>query len=151
MQDGEFERRMRAALAIIAAASIVTSGAQFVTERMLWALGQIETGANGSRQQAADRAVGAAGEVSRYQIQTNLLTPAERKRSADPTAMKTAARRILEKRVALYVSRHGKEPNLVGIYEIWNSPARPLGWKPGPTPPAIFERAQRFANLAEMP
>jgi len=103
------------------------------------ALSQIESGDN-------DRAVGAAGEISRYQIKPEVwqrFAPAAANWEDQKQAL-AVAKIIMEQRYADFQRAADRAPTDFEFYVLWNAPAR-VG-KPGP---AISERAQRFCNLVE--
>lgn len=103
------------------------------------ALSQIESGDN-------DRAVGAAGEISRYQIRPEVwqrFAPAAANWEDQKQAL-AVAKIIMEQRYADFRRATGRAPTDFEFYVLWNAPAR-VG-KPGS---AISERAQRFCNLVE--
>ena len=103
------------------------------------ALSQIESGDN-------DRAVGAAGEISRYQIKPEVwqrFAPAAANWEDQKQAL-AVAKIIMEQRYADFQRATGRAPTDFEFYVLWNAPARVA--KPGL---AIAERAQRFCNLVE--
>lgn len=105
------------------------------------ALSQIETGDN-------DTAVGAAGEVSRYQ-----LKPEVWKQHASPTATWTraedalvVAQAVMKERCAEFERWHGRPPTDFEFYVLWNAPAQV------DSPSAVVrERAERYCNLVARP
>jgi hypothetical protein len=103
------------------------------------ALSQIESGDN-------DRAVGAAGEVSRYQIKPDVW---QRYATADaswedPKEALTVAQAAMKERCARFERDFGRAPTDFEFYILWNAPARVD--KPSAT---VSERARRFCNLIE--
>ena len=115
----------------------------------LAALSQVESGDR-------DGAVGASGEVSRYQI-----TPQEWRRAvhlaraasgghwaeitpADSLAARIIAFDIWSNRLELFRTEQNRWPSVQELYLIWHRPGRVLH----PTA-AERERAQRFSNLVE--
>jgi len=96
------------------------------------ALSMIESGDN-------DRAVGAGGEVSRFQIKPILWNGGN---PLDAQAALSAAMEIMKERVAEFERIHKRAPNDVEFYILWNAPSRVN--KPSPV---VSERANRFANL----
>ncbi|HVU09525.1 MAG TPA: hypothetical protein VHG89_13410 [Verrucomicrobiae bacterium] len=99
------------------------------------ALSMIESGDN-------DYAVGAAGEVSRYQIKPEFW------HGGDPSDASTAlatARQIMRARVQAFQRIHGRAPNDYEFYILWNAPGqvdRPRA--------VVGERARRFENLIKV-
>ena len=103
------------------------------------ALSQIESRDN-------DRAVGAAGEISRYQIKPEVwqrFAPAAANWEDQKQAL-AVAKIIMEQRYADFQRTVGRVPTDFEFYVLWNAPARV-----GKPSPAISERAQRFCNLVE--
>jgi hypothetical protein len=95
-----------------------------------------------------DRVVGAAGEVSRYQIK-----PGVWRRYApsatdwrDPTTALAVARRAMRDRVAAFEHTHLRRPTDFEFYVLWNAPAQVL--RPSQV---VTRRAQRFCNLLRQP
>jgi hypothetical protein len=103
------------------------------------ALSQIESGDN-------DRAVGAAGEISRYQIKPEVwqrYAPVRANWEEQKEAL-AVAKVIMEQRSVDFQRTVGRVPTDFEFYVLWNAPARV-----GKPSPAISERAQRFCNLVE--
>ncbi len=101
------------------------------------ALAMIESGNN-------DRAVGAVGEISRYQIR-----PAIWKRYAPPGAnwrnQRTAfvvATKVMEERLGAFRESHKRAPTDFEFYVLWNAP----GQVRKPTK-VVAARAHRFCGL----
>jgi hypothetical protein len=96
------------------------------------ALAMVESG-------GSDRAVGRAGEVSRYQIRPDLWPGGN---PQNYHAALAQARRIMAARVAAFEKSHGRAPDDFEFYVLWNAPAqinRPHR--------IVAERARRFVNL----
>ncbi len=86
-----------------------------------------------------DRAVGRAGEVSRYQIRPELWL------GGNPLDRCTAlanAQRIMFSRVTTFERTHGRPPDDFEFYVLWNAPAQI-----NHPHRAVAERARRFMNL----
>lgn len=101
------------------------------------ALSQIETRDN-------DNAVGAAGEISRFQIKPSLWQRYA-KLSADwrnPNEALAAAQELMKERCARFERRHNRPPTDFEFYVLWNAPAQ-LD-KPAN---AVRERAERYCRL----
>jgi hypothetical protein len=122
-------------------------------------LGMIETGCGSPQTCRADRSVGRAGEVSRYQIlpavwRQHHRPPAGRSLPAQPSyrnpvVAKGVAERIMDSRTATFVRATGRTPSDFEWYVLWNAPgafAR-VGYAAHRLNPAVKERAQRFTNL----
>ncbi|MHB8520698.1 MAG: hypothetical protein ACYDH9_08060 [Limisphaerales bacterium] len=103
-----------------------------------------------------DRAIGPAGEVSRYQILPHVwrrsLGSARVSRAqvgvspTDPRVALVIARRIMSSRLAHFRDRFRRLPTDFEFYVLWNAPAqidRPSR--------AVAGRAQRFCNLITAP
>ena len=107
--------------------------------QLYFALGEIESGCN-------DRAIGAVGEVSRYQIR-----PALWRRFATPgmvpskeTDARVVVQRILLDRVRSFTARAHRPPTAAEYYILWNAPDT---LKRGHQTWVVRERAERFSNL----
>lgn len=101
------------------------------------ALSQIESGDD-------DQAVGAAGEVSRYQIKPELwqrfaVAGAD---WTNPTNALSVAKLAMQERCAAFERANHRPPTDTDFYILWNAPAQ-IG-HPGK---AVLERAARFCNL----
>lgn len=116
---------------------------QFAGLNLRFALGQIESGDN-------DRAIGAAGEVSRYQILPSVWEEYETRTdyTSEPLAW-SVAQRIIAKRAAEFARRVGRQPEAREIYALWNAPGkfRKADYRMHMLTYAIQERCDRFANL----
>jgi len=98
------------------------------------ALAMIESGNN-------DRAVGAVGEVSRYQIRPELWPGGN---PQNPKVALSVAQKTMERRLNRFVHMHNRQPTDFEFYILWNAPyqtSRPSA--------VVRERAQRFANLVQ--
>lgn len=96
------------------------------------ALAMIESGTN-------DRAVGSAGEISRFQIRRDLWP------GGSPLDMRVAlanARHIMSVRVDAFERSHGRAPDDFEFYVLWNAPA-----KINHPDRVVAARARRFVNL----
>lgn len=98
------------------------------------ALSMIESGNN-------DCAVGACGEISRFQIRPVLWPGGNPQNSRDALL---AAREIMRSRIARFERTHGRAPTDFEFYVLWNAP-----WQVDHPSRAVEERARRFANLVE--
>jgi hypothetical protein len=101
------------------------------------ALSQIETRDN-------DSAVGAAGEISRYQIKPGLWRRYARSDAdwKNPEQALAAARELMKERCAAFERTYNRAPNDFEFYVLWNAPAQID--KPRK---AVRERAERFCSL----
>lgn len=101
------------------------------------ALSQVESGDN-------DRAVGAAGEVSRYQIKPELwgrYAPGDANWT-NPTNALFVAKQAMQERCAAFARAMRRPPTDSEFYILWNAPAQIQ--RPGK---AVLRRAERFCNL----
>jgi hypothetical protein len=101
------------------------------------ALSQIESGDD-------DRAVGAAGEVSRYQIRPEVwrrYAPTDADWTNATNAL-SVARQAMQERCAAYERQAHRPPTDKEFYILWNAPAQLQ--HPGK---AVLDRAERFSNL----
>ncbi|HZR19338.1 MAG TPA: hypothetical protein VFE51_18765 [Verrucomicrobiae bacterium] len=101
------------------------------------ALSQIETRDN-------DRAVGAAGEISRFQIKPKLWSQYARSDAdwRNPAEALAAARQLMKERCTAFERLYNRQPTDFEFYVLWNAPAqvdRPRK--------AVRERAERFCRL----
>lgn len=106
----------------------------------LSALSMLETGNN-------DRAIGRAGEVSRYQVLRREWKSVTN--SADYTNSETARAvvlRIMEKRTQAFEASFGRSPSHFEFYALWNAPSQVMERR---VTRIVAERSQRFANLCE--
>ncbi|HZT22581.1 MAG TPA: hypothetical protein VFB55_06705 [Verrucomicrobiae bacterium] len=98
------------------------------------ALSMIESGNN-------DCAVGACGEISRFQIRPAFWPGGNPFNSRDALA---AARQIMRSRIAQFERTHHRAPDNFEFYVLWNAP-----WQVDHPSRTVAERAQRFVNLVE--
>jgi len=106
------------------------------------ALSMLESGDN-------DKAVGAFGEVSRYQ-----MTPSVWKkysnvtlRPTDPIDAEIVAGYVMQDRCADYENIFGRHPNDFAWYLLWHRPAVIISHNTRHITRAELDRAKRFANL----
>jgi hypothetical protein len=106
----------------------------------LAALSMLETGNN-------DRAIGRAGEVSRYQVlRREWRSVTNSPDYADSETAKGVVLRIMEKRTRDFQTTFGRMPNDFEYYALWNAPSQILQRRLSRT---VAERCRRFANLCE--
>ena len=96
------------------------------------ALAMLESGGD-------DRAVGAAGEISRYQIRPELWPGGNPLNTGVALAN---ARQIMDARTASFERSHGRPPDDFEFYVLWNAPAQIEHPRQ-----VVAERAARFVNL----
>ena len=105
------------------------------------ALSQIESGDD-------DHAVGAAGEVSRYQIKPEVwrrYAPADADWTNPENAL-SVARQAMQERCASFERTAHRPPTDLEFYILWNAPAQ--AQRPGK---AVLGRAERYCNLVNSP
>lgn len=112
----------------------------------LEALSQIETGNN-------DRAVGGAGEVSRYQIKPWIW---RQYNDSDAYFNRRVSTQVAEQHLAelaqIFRKRTRREPTDFDLYVLWNAGPtyyKRIGFARSRVHPVIRERAQRYANLRQ--
>ena len=98
------------------------------------ALSMIETGDN-------DHAIGARGEVSRFQIRPELWPGGNSQNLQDALA---AAREVMRPRLTTFEKNHSRPATDLEFYILWNAP-----WEVDHPSKVVKERAQRFANLVQ--
>jgi hypothetical protein len=113
----------------------------------LGALSMIESGDN-------DRAIGAAGEVSRYQIRPYVWRRYTVSRAyRDPRVAKTVAESHMTYLETMFVQATGREPTDFDRYVLWNGGPTyyaHIGFRAARVCRTIRGRAERFVNLREM-
>jgi hypothetical protein len=120
-------------LAILVLASLGLATPAFAMNR--WeALSMIESGNN-------DHAIGAVGEVSRFQIRPEFWPGGN---PQNPQVALTVAQKTMQSRLNRFVRRHNRQPTDFEFYVLWNAP-----WQTGRPSAVVKERAQRFANLVQ--
>ncbi len=104
------------------------------------ALSQIETRDN-------DRAIGAAGEVSRYQIKPHLWRRYAQSDAdwRNPIHALAAARELMKERCTAFERLHNRAPDDFEFYVLWNAPAQVQRPRK-----AVRERAERFSRLVSI-
>jgi hypothetical protein len=86
-----------------------------------------------------DRAVGRAGEVSRYQIRPELWLGGN---PLDGCTSLANAQHIMFSRATAFERSHGRSPDDFEFYVLWNAPAQI-----NHPHRSVAERARRFVNL----
>lgn len=122
----------------------VTKSAPALDEKRLFALGAIETGNN-------DREVGAAGEISRFQINPAVWKSYSDSRSyQDPKVAEVVARQHWASLAKYFTEKTGRAPDDFDMYVLWNTRFGYYARKefsPRLLSPVVRDRAQRFVNL----
>jgi hypothetical protein len=105
------------------------------------ALSQIESGDD-------DRAMGSAGEISRYQIKPGLWRRYAPTNAdwTNPTHALSVARQAMRERCAAFERAMHRPPTDTEFYILWNAPEQIE--RPGK---AVLDRAKRFCNLVNRP
>src|ERR1700690_4021503 len=98
------------------------------------ALSMIESGNN-------DHAVGAVGEVSRFQIRPELWPGGN---PLNPQEALTAAQKTMNPRLTRFERSHKRQATDFEFYVLWNAP-----WQADHPSGTVKERARRFANLVQ--
>jgi hypothetical protein len=127
--------RLKIIITTVALGTVVCLEAQALDR---WAaLSQIETRDN-------DSAVGAAGEISRFQIKPKLWHRYARSEAdwKNPAEALAAARELMKERCATFDRLNHRPPTDFEFYVLWNAPAQIN--RPGK---AVRERAERFCHL----
>jgi hypothetical protein len=95
-----------------------------------------------------DRAVGRAGEISRYQVRKNewrSVTPSTNYR--DPSLARQVTLVLVERRVQRFEQIYRRPPTDFEFYALWNAPSQVYNRRISRT---VAERARRFANLCQV-
>jgi hypothetical protein len=131
---------MKAALLFLLAGVLVTQ-AQL---SRLEAISMIETGDN-------DTMVGAAGEVSRYQMMPRVWKQYSSSEAfADPAVSSQVAQRHVDWLESFFRKRAGREMTEFDRYVMWNAGPgyyAKKNFSPAQVASSVRERAQRYANL----
>lgn len=130
---------------IILVMALTVTTAQAGSTRLA-ALGMLESGDD-------DAAIGAVGEVSRYQIKPWIWRQYSTSEEYQNRELSTqvASQHVAELQ-RIFLKRAGREADDFDLYVLWN--AGPtyygrIGFDPGRVHPVIRERARRYANLRE--
>lgn len=129
---------------LVLASSLLVLHAEGLTK--LEALSMIESGDD-------DRAVGSAGEVSRYQIMPNVWKSYTSSTAYRNQGVSTKiAQQHLEYLEGYFRKRTGRDPSDFDRYVMWNAGPvyySKIAFTPRRVHPLIRERANRFVNLRE--
>jgi hypothetical protein len=102
------------------------------------ALSMLETGDN-------DRAVGSAGEISRFQVRkAEWRTVTNSPNYTDSETARKVMLHIMDKRVQAFKARFNRPPSDFEYYALWNAPSQVMDGKISRT---VAARCERFANL----
>jgi hypothetical protein len=92
-----------------------------------------------------DRAVGRAGEISRYQILKREWRSVTRSTNyRDPALARQVTLTLIDRRLERFQQIYGRTPTDFEFYALWNAPGQVFKRRVSPT---VAERAHRFANL----
>ena len=112
----------------------------------LTALGEIESGND-------DLAIGAAGEITRYQILPNIwkLYDPDMSRTSDVNYAGEITVKILQHRHGKFTEAMKRQPNTKELYALWNAPGifANIGYDYDRLPAIIKDRCERFGNLVD--
>ncbi len=121
-----------------------TNAAPPLDAKRLYALGAIETGNN-------DSEVGAAGEISRYQINPAVWKNYSKSTEyQDPKVAGTVVRQHWNFLAKYFTEKTGRAPDDFDMYVLWNTRHGYYARKqfsPALLSPVVRDRAQRFVNL----
>jgi hypothetical protein len=132
---------MKAHIFVVVVGLVIGTRTQLQAMDRWSALSQIESGDN-------DHAVGAAGEVSRYQIKPEIwrrCAPAGAD-CTDPDGALSVARQAMQERCATFERKAHRSLTDTEFYILWNAPAQIQ--RPSK---AVLGRAERFCNLVSSP
>jgi hypothetical protein len=106
----------------------------------LSALSMLETGND-------DRAVGSAGEISRFQVKkAEWRTVTNSANYSDFETARKVMVQLMDKRIHAFHDHFGRMPTDFEFYALWNAPSQALT---GHVSRVVASRCQRFANLCE--
>jgi len=116
------------------------------------ALAELETGAKTPVRCSGDYAVGAAKEISRFQILPSVWREYSGENTyRNPNAAWLVTARILRDREAEFRRATGRQWDSVDLYIMWNAPGvyRRAKWDRAKVSPVVMERAKRFESLMQ--
>jgi hypothetical protein len=127
-----------------ATVALVPVSIAVLDERRQFALGAIETANN-------DRAVGRAGEVSRYQIMPSVWKQySGSSHYRNPEVSRAVAQQHWSSLYSSFKKQAHREPNDFDMYVLWNTRYgyyASKGFNPARLHPVVRDSAQRFVNL----
>jgi hypothetical protein len=123
---------MRIQLVVLIVGGCLVSAINSLAMDRWSALSMIESGDN-------DHAVGAKGEISRFQILPKIWPGGDSQNEQDALA---AAREVMQPRLKAFEKRYGRPPTDFEFYILWNAP-----WEINHPSKIVSERARRFSNL----
>lgn len=104
------------------------------------ALSMLETGND-------DRAVGSAGEISRFQVKkAEWRSVTNSCNYCDSETAKRVMIQLMDKRIHAFQDHFGRPPTDYEFYALWNAPSQALKGKISRT---VAARCERFANLCD--
>lgn len=132
---------------VLHATALSVNQAGVLDKRRQFALSMIETGIN-------DRAVGRAGEVSRYQIMPSVWRHYSRsRRYRNPAISLQVARKHWADLYKRFKQQAHREPTDFDMYVLWNTRYgyyAKRGFNPRRLQAVVRNRAQRFVNLVAL-
>ncbi len=106
----------------------------------LSALSMLETGND-------DRAVGSAGEISRFQVKkAEWRSVTNSANYCDSETARKVMIQLMDKRIHAFHDHFGRMPTDFEFYALWNAPSQALT---GHISPKVAARCERFANLCD--
>jgi len=106
----------------------------------LSALSMLETGND-------DRAVGSAGEISRFQVKkAEWRSVTNSANYCDSETARKVMLQLMDKRIHAFQEHFGRQPNDFEFYALWNAPSQALS---GRISRKVAARCERFANLCD--
>ena len=92
-----------------------------------------------------DRAVGSAGEISRYQIlKEEWASVTSSRHYTDAALAKSVAEELMKRRHSQFTQTFHREPSDFEFYVLWNAPGQAMSRRVTRT---VAERANRYQNL----
>jgi hypothetical protein len=94
-----------------------------------------------------DRAVGSAGEISRFQVKkAEWRTVTNSANYCDYETARKVMVKLMDKRIHAFEDHFGRKPSDFEFYALWNAPAQAMS---GHVSRTVADRCQRFANLCD--
>src|SRR4051794_27184088 len=94
-----------------------------------------------------DRAVGSAGEISRFQVKkAEWRTVTNSANYSDSETARKVMIQLMDKRIHTFEEHFGRKPTDFEFYALWNAPSQAMN---GHVSHTVADRCQRFANLCE--
>ena len=104
------------------------------------ALSMLETGND-------DRAVGSAGEISRFQVKkAEWRSVTNSANYADSETARRVMIQLMDRRISAFREHFHRQPTDFEFYALWNAPSQALT---GHISRTVADRCERFANLCD--